>query len=83
MRTVRGEEIQGVVDGSLGDTRPKRPQLREDLLGGQVLRRREQQRRNPHSLSGGSYAAFGETPFGSITGAGGRRRDAEFHGGGL
>ena len=81
--SVGGEQVQGVVDGGLRDTRAGCTQLGEDLLGGQVLGRREQQRRNTYPLGGGSYAAFGEAPFGSVTGAGGGRRDAGFHGGGL
>jgi len=78
-----GKQVERVVNRGLRDARTSCAQLREDLLGREVLTRRQQQGRDAYALGGLAYAALAEALFGSVTVAGDRRRDAEFHGGGL
>src|SRR5262249_5216016 len=65
-QAARCKQVERVVDRSLGDVRTVSAQARQDLLCGQVLRRRQQQQGYLDPLGCWADAALGQTLLGRV-----------------
>lgn len=64
--TLRGEQIQGVIDRRFGHVHAASAQARQDLLGGKVLIGRQEERRDLDALRRGADSAIAQLLQGSV-----------------